>query len=212
MIKKAFTLAEVLMVIGIIGVIAAITIPNLNQDVDAEKNIALLRGIVEDINVAIGKVGMNEHSLFTACGLDLSSAATNCMGEKIQQQMKVSKNCAGNSGCFNGSVSGQFYCGYEFIIANGASVCTVPPPYKQSHRWLMVDVDGPKKGTNTYGEDQFLFEMSDDGLNFTSNGGRSSRRMFSVGNDETEWAMIVGNQDYLKCPGVLQWGVKEGCQ
>lgn len=211
MIKRAFTLAEVLMVIGIIGVIAAITIPNLNQNIDSEKNIALLRGVVEDINVAIGKIGINEHSLFTACGLEMTSSAISCMGKKIREQMKVGKNCEGNSGCFEGGYM-NFGCNYSFILANGASVCTVPPPYKQSHRWLMVDVDGPKKGTNTYGEDQFLFEMSDDGLDFTSSNGRASRRMFSVGNDETEWAMIVGNQDYLKCAGTLQWGVKEGCQ
>lgn len=207
MIKKAFTLSEVLMVIGIIGVVAAITIPNLSQNIDSEKNIAKLRSVVEDINVAIGKVNMEEESLMKVC----TYSDVSCMGQKIAAQMKSPKKCGSDTGCFIGGYD-QFSCNYSFTLANGASVCTIPPPYHQNHRWMLVDVDGSKKGTNTYGEDQFLFEMSDDGLEFMTSDGRASRRMFARGSDEAEWAMVVGNQDYLNCPDVLQWGVKEGCQ
>ena len=39
--KSAFTLAEVIMVLGIIGVVSAITIPNLSKSVDKDKYVSL---------------------------------------------------------------------------------------------------------------------------------------------------------------------------
>ena len=38
--KKAFTLAEVLMVIGIIGVVATLTLPNLKDSSDEQVNVS----------------------------------------------------------------------------------------------------------------------------------------------------------------------------
>lgn len=206
MIKKAFTLSEVLMVIGIIGVIAAVTIPNLSQNVDSEKNIALLRGVVDDVNTAIGKHLAEGTSIAEKCGSKTGTEKVSCVGGILASNLKSTKNCT--SGCFatSGIRNGQS-CGYGLEIANKATICVGSNAGK-----VFIDIDGLKSGTNSYGYDTFEFLISDDGLDFISQNSRGSRRSFVSNQDETEWAMIVGNQDYLICPGVLQWGVKEGCQ
>lgn len=43
--KLAFTLSEVLMVLAIIGVVAAITLPNLNDNADEQVNVAKAKSL-----------------------------------------------------------------------------------------------------------------------------------------------------------------------
>ena len=50
---RAFTLAEVLITIGIIGVVAAMTIPNLLTKMDRDKKIATVRKAQSILNQAI---------------------------------------------------------------------------------------------------------------------------------------------------------------
>lgn len=211
MIKRAFTLAEVLMVIGIIGVIAAITIPNLNQNIDSEKNIALIRNTADQIEVGIGKHLASGGTIQESCGSKTGTDKVVCIGDIIKNNLKSTKTCNSSnsvSGCFavSGIRSGQS-CGYGFVLSNKVSACIGTNADR-----IFIDIDGAKNGINTYGADVFEFLISDDGLSFISSNGRKNRRNFVSNQDETEWAMIVGNQDYLTCPGTLQWGVKEGCQ
>ncbi len=51
--NRAFTLAEVLITIGIIGVVAAMTIPNLLTKMDRDKKIATVRKAQSILNQAI---------------------------------------------------------------------------------------------------------------------------------------------------------------
>ena len=48
--QNAFTLAEVLITIGIIGVVAAMTLPSLNQRLKDQKNISTLKKRLEDLS------------------------------------------------------------------------------------------------------------------------------------------------------------------
>ena len=57
---KAFTLAEVLITLGIIGVVAAMTIPNLIAKLDHNGKISKLRKAQSIINQAI-KLSVNEN-------------------------------------------------------------------------------------------------------------------------------------------------------
>ena len=52
----AFTLAETLIVMGIIGVIAALTIPNLNQSTGNREKIAKVKKIYSNLEDALGRV------------------------------------------------------------------------------------------------------------------------------------------------------------
>lgn len=51
----AFTLAEVLVVIGIIGVISALTIPNLNQNTGEKEKVAKVKKAYATINEAVAR-------------------------------------------------------------------------------------------------------------------------------------------------------------
>ena len=55
MFKKAFTLAEILIVMAIIGTVAVATIPNLVDSYQEDKDIAKLRGVFHDLEVAYAK-------------------------------------------------------------------------------------------------------------------------------------------------------------
>lgn len=52
----AFTLAETLIVMGIIGVVAALTIPNLNSSTADKEKVAKLQKVYSNLEDAIGRV------------------------------------------------------------------------------------------------------------------------------------------------------------
>ena len=53
MTQKAFTLAEILITLGIISVIAALTISNVIQDYQKKQTVVQLRKVYNDINNAV---------------------------------------------------------------------------------------------------------------------------------------------------------------
>lgn len=55
MFKKAFTLAEILIVMAIIGTVAVATIPNLVDSYQEDKDVAKLRSVYHDLEVAYAK-------------------------------------------------------------------------------------------------------------------------------------------------------------
>jgi len=53
--KIAFTLAETLIVMGIIGVVAALTLPNLNSSTGDKEKVAKVKKIYQNLNDAFGR-------------------------------------------------------------------------------------------------------------------------------------------------------------
>ena len=51
----AFTLAETLIVMGVIGVVAALTLPNLNQSTNNKEKVAKVKKIYSNLNDAVGR-------------------------------------------------------------------------------------------------------------------------------------------------------------
>ena len=49
---KAFTMAEVLLVLGIIGIVAAITLPNLKDSTDSQVNVSKAKKVYADLTTA----------------------------------------------------------------------------------------------------------------------------------------------------------------
>ena len=54
--KKAFTLAEVLTVIGIIGVVATLTLPNLKDSSDEQVNVSKAKKVYSELGIAWDRV------------------------------------------------------------------------------------------------------------------------------------------------------------
>ncbi len=73
--KKAFTLAEVLVTLGIIGIVAAMTIPTLFSKMEAQKKRAILKKAIAEISQA-NKMATLEKSVNFAQNYSMSNCNT----------------------------------------------------------------------------------------------------------------------------------------
>lgn len=219
--KKAFTLSEVLLVVGIIGLVSALTIPNVNRGVNAEKFAVLFRSTIEQLNAAQGKL-LSEYGSIENATSDCENDKQVCYGNKLVNYLDVAVNCTNtdsircflNSNMFeiDGSSSVRDSGGYSFVLQNGASIYI-----RESFGRVDVDLDGPNKGPNRKGYDIFVMQRNDD-LYFEP----YELRGYVMNNDGSlkingdydfysEWLYNYGNMDYLKCPNDLNWIKKHSC-
>ena len=230
----AFTLAETLVVMGIIGVVAALTIPNLNQSTGDREKVAKVKKIYSNLEDAFGRATAVYGPYDEWFPQGVSETEKQRFAERMIEFMKVSKNCGfDGTGCFSSSVPtdldgeelGQSYdeFGYRVILADGTSVQFIDWPHSFKIR---VDIDGPNKGKNQYGNDIFDFDMETDSRYKPSNqivpsypyeaGGdifyEGKYEAVYLGNYATAWIIRNGNMDYLKCPDELNWDTKTSCK
>ncbi|MFA7658966.1 MAG: type II secretion system protein [Candidatus Gastranaerophilaceae bacterium] len=173
--QPAFTLAEVLIVLGIIGVVAAYTITALIADSQKAAYVAGVKSAYSKWNQALIQMAADG-----GCIGDLScffdSADLHTMGDKIAGYFNVVKNCdTTTSGCFSDTVAGNFDgsdtasgydAAYRFITADGVAVRLNTASLgcggsgssltKICMAYVLVDINGLKK-PNALGRDIFRF-------------------------------------------------------
>ncbi len=172
--KKAFTLAEVLITLGIIGIVAAMTIPTLIQKNFERQTVVKLREaqsiLAQAIRMAEEEYG--EVSGWGLTGMDENSAkiiannikpflklAIDC-GIKDTQYACVTKNKYQK---LNGVIHGEYAvtrpdC-YKIALLNGSSIWWRGPAggaEKERIITFWIDVNG-KQIPNVYGKDLFVF-------------------------------------------------------
>ena len=175
-LKPAFTLAEVLITLGIIGVVAAITIPNLIQKNFEKQTVVKLRETQSILTQAI-KMAEEEYGEVPGWGItghDVKSA--NIIFNNIKPFLKVALECGlddSKGRCMYPKnykmLNGQTYGGnhaiggayYKFLLLNGAGIwCRGDSEYKGgSYIICYIDVNG-KSQPNTIGKDLFDFYYS----------------------------------------------------
>ena len=177
--KLAFTLAEVLITLGIIGVVAAITIPTLSQKLYEKRTVTQLRAVQSILAQAI-KAAEAEDGEVEGWGLkqDRSKEDAELIAEKLRKHMKVAHDCGTepdtNGFCFpnttytylNGNKSPNYanldYY-YKIVLNNGASIFIQSYPDNtdndEGYLSFNVDINGPKP-PNTVGKDLFDFNYS----------------------------------------------------
>ena len=154
--KFAFTLAEVLIVIWVIGIVAALTIPNLNSSTADKEKIAKVKKLYQNLNDAYGRAKVVYGSVeeWTVSTADDKTKAKK-IGERLVDFLKVTKNCEQNNtgSCFyNGIIGDPRGVGgvvntnintnaYRFVLADGSAVAVLKDR-------IVVDIDGPLKGKN----------------------------------------------------------------
>ena len=185
----AFTLAEVLVVLGIIGVVSALTLPNLGQNTGNKETVAKLQKVQSELNDALGRAQAEYGPVKTWFSGGNYEGATlrNRFNGRIEEFLRVSKTCETNkSGCFTnkspknfrGAASATIWNlntaannSKRYILADGTSVyfhlwnktCSgynAPDGLKTGCGWIEVDLDGPNKGPHQAGKDIFLFDIS----------------------------------------------------
>jgi len=89
----AFTLAETLIVMGVIGIVSALTLPNLNSSAGDKERVAKVKKIYQNLNDAFGRAeavyGPYEE-WFINDGDDGEAKAKRA-GERISEFMKIQK-------------------------------------------------------------------------------------------------------------------------
>ena len=97
-VKTGFTLAEVLVTLAVIGVIAALTIPGLIEKGTKKQLAARAKTAFSIISQATNMVLLENDGNLTGCfsGNEQHEQALNCYVDKLN----IIKNCGTGTGCF----------------------------------------------------------------------------------------------------------------
>ena len=207
----SFTLAEVLIVVGIIGVVATLTLPNLTHSTGDTERVAKVKKVYSNLNLAFEQAQTKYGSLDNWC-YQYRGKCHNIIGDRLIEFLKPVKNCkrvscsiildengSGGSGTYNVAV-----------LADGSTISIDhrQGDYDAGIGSVVVDIDGVEKGENASGYDVFKFFFDKDGF-FVSNillednsnyvrRGSDHGREFWFLEDSTAWIINFGNMDYLK--------------
>lgn len=183
--KIAFTLAEILIVLGIIGIIAEMTIPTVMHNVEIQIYATSLQKFYSSATQALTLMA-NDYGCpgdFACTGVFSSDA--DYLGKAIKPYFKIIKDCgtdsSGNTSCFpsiinnaydgtGGTYNSNAVTSYKFVTADGMSVyintaggnCNTNysnsgnGPMSKFCGWIHVDTNG-LKGPNRNGVDNFNF-------------------------------------------------------
>ena len=167
----AFTLAEVLVTLGIIGVVSAMTVPTLMQNYQRQSYVTQLHKVYNEVEQALLRYQTDRNALnLTEAGLS-SQAAWNAM---VPQYFKTVKVCDSSlTPCFPETSSYKKISGValnanvysvqtSYVLASGASVRFYRAVSGNRICYLQVDVNG-QKGPNILGRDLFTLSIYNDG-------------------------------------------------
>ena len=219
--KKAFTLAETLIVIGIIGVVAALTLPNLNHATGDKEAVTRVKKTISQLTDAHDRAFAtygNPSEWSDSCREHIGA----CWIERVGEFLKVSKKCSiieedeenGIEGVscdsllkgdmeniWEGSVI-QLADGLTLATANESPDCSINlSDGKKACFWLIFDIDGANKGKNQFGRDIFLMYVGDEGLlypKWQNDVARDVKECISMKLSCSWWIMEHDNMDYLK--------------
>ena len=221
----AFTLAETLIVIGIIGVVAALTLPNLNHATGNKEKITKIKKMYTSLTEAFDRAEaiygpVDEWFNSDASGVDNVTV----FGDRITEFLKIKKNCGyvrGTNGtCWTDTYTlyrdGSEWSNidrnnyYKFVDATGVAYA-IPPITNVNSDYpvaIWVDIDGIGKGKNKQGEDIFTFivrNIDNQSLQMVPFGAEGygdeeylAKAFAKDGTRLTNWVIMGGTMDYLK--------------
>ena len=167
--SNAFTLAEILITLTIIGVVAAVTIPTLTKKAGNQEYVTRLLKVYSVLSQATDDI-INEKG---APGNNWAGTTTS-VSNYYKSKLKIGNYCGTTSGCFGGMSDVDASSIYQkFTLSDGASIairqhnsqCTHDDYSDSPHicASIFVDLNG-KKAPNSIGRDLFQFVLRNDGL------------------------------------------------
>ena len=169
---KGFTLAEVLITLGIIGVVSAMTIPALINNVRAVKLRSQFNKAYSEVQQAFKLMADNEsvapsdnrnasfykHFIkYFKSGFDCGTYGTNmnsnlpCYSRKLPPYKTLN----------GGSTNGQYFDDGQIGLMDGSLLLM---ENVSNRLWISIDINGYNNPPNQWGIDLFTFEVTDDGL------------------------------------------------
>lgn len=181
--KCAFTLAEVLITLVIIGVIAAVTIPTVVNNTKKQEYVSKLKKTYSTLSQATAKIVAENGSA------ENWVTSTEGVYNLYKKHLSIAKDCGSSSGCLDqaseikylyGSQNPSYFStydssnGFRFLLSDGTQVrftngvsatCTYNDDGRSNDNcaFIMVDVNGAKK-PNQLGRDIFWFVIKSGGL------------------------------------------------
>ena len=180
--KSAFTLAEVLITLVIIGIVVALTIPAAINKYKDEELKAQFKKTYSTISQAIYKTEMNNFYGYARCYYIMatnswSSRNEDCVAffDTLAKNLSVQKICKGNAksgGCIpdydSYSEETGGFTGFQrnyvenvdhaYVLADGQILIAYFYSNTGSMPLFLMDING-HKGPNTYGKDLYAFRI-----------------------------------------------------
>ena len=184
--KFGFTLSEVLITLGIIGVVAAITMPSLIQKHQEQVTVSKVKKFYSVMNNAL-TLAITDNGTLDQWSVKDELKPTKQSAEDFMKYLKpylrIVKDCGTNSGCLEYKNNPNYLSGsqhsvnyemleeyYKFIISDGTyawlrtsaqrgglGYCKVNDSgWENTCGVVFLDING-KKAPNTIGKDIFLF-------------------------------------------------------
>ncbi len=227
-LKKAFTMAEVLMVLAVIGVVAAMALPRLSDNVDEQALVAGVKKAYSDLQIAyeamVTRYGEPDGWLN---GLENKKKASELLKNRLKESLDVELDCEDSaSNCMPTSITNAYYLKLKSGIGlaihtyscnnNVVSVDFTCDDFQNKYYpcafgGIYVDVNGPDKGPNQAGYDMFGFSLSKNGVEPDGLSYASGVYIYDGSTENTAWAIKAGNLDYNKCFDDLSWANKRSC-
>ena len=176
--KFAFTLAEVLVTLGIIGVVASMTMPTLIQNHQKKSYVVQLHKIYNEFQQAFimkmnetNAVNLVEAGFYRNSGYGIEKEFLNSHFKVVKDCGTVTTNCFASSYTYmGGGKTTPNFNGYKVAIASGAVISfyidgldTGTEITDDYLGYIYVDTNG-QKGPNKIGRDMFEMYIYPDGV------------------------------------------------
>ena len=184
--KAGFTLAEVLITLGIIGIVAAMTIPNLITKLKNQRTEAILKedySILQQMMISANDAGAVSISTSYEGGVNNIDIISSWFKTYFLPYIKVARVCYDEKGCWSSStyyLNGSLFsqdtgCGgatVSFVLNNGSYICMddygktlysgfgVKTDAEYSYVFF-IDTNGDKQ-PNTVGKDIFILVFKEE--------------------------------------------------
>lgn len=169
--KNAFTLAEVLVTLGIIGVVSAMTVPTLMQNYQRKSYVTQLHKVYNELSQALLSYQTEKNAVnLTEAGLKDTASVQNF----IKTYMKTVSECSSTgTPCFAatyktiaGATVTSSYMDFtpkSYVLASGTAI---RPLYSKSNDKIInicLDING-QQGPNIVGRDMFFMAIYNNGI------------------------------------------------
>jgi len=237
--KNGFTLAEVLITLGIIGVVAALTMPALIAKYQEKEAAVRLKKLYSTLDNAM-RLAVQENETVDNWGI-VNYNDSYKITEKLIPYLKITKNCGMSSdscgflqgsymnlkGDTDGRFNGPATDFSKTALADGMSIaiwgqdgnCALDTG---NCGVIFTDINGGAKGPNIVGKDGFWFIIKKDRILPTGIQNDTSYPFettclnagsnYYAGRGCTAWVIYNENLDYLHCPGELSWNGPTTCK
>ena len=181
--KVAFTLAEILITLGIIGVVAALTLPTLIQNnqkkqfqvglqkgysellqaLDAYKNDTGMTLTLKDCYGETTGIFKNLIKPYLKVLVDCGDSQADSNYDKCVQNGYYSQDKKHTYKTYSGKKAAESYFDDGQLVLTDGSILMFENPLHSTRVFVSIDVNGFKKGPNQWGVDLFTFQLMEDG-------------------------------------------------